>query len=160
MFLAIDKLFALHNAMLLESRLIKAFLLYSLSIFLLYMFTSTKQTYNVRPRLYIGKYHFFSFFQTIFFSSKSSCAHCCFIISGFFIGLCLTFLIEVAILRYGANELDDQAWTVSIVRSLFVILASCQLLYSIWTYRYKQHNKIYISSYYAISQKQPFTFTR
>nr|XP_016484079.1 PREDICTED: protein GAMETE EXPRESSED 1-like [Nicotiana tabacum] len=103
MFLAIDKLFALHNAMLLESRLIKAFLLYSLSIFLLYMFTSTKQTYNVRSRLYIG--------------------------------LCLTFLIEVAILRYGANELDDQAWTVSIVRSLFVILASCQLLYSIWTYR-------------------------
>ncbi|OIT27341.1 PREDICTED: protein GAMETE EXPRESSED 1 [Nicotiana attenuata] len=103
MFLAIDKLFALHNAMLLESRLIKAFLLYSLSIFLIYMFTSTKQTYNVRPRLYIG--------------------------------LCLTFLIEVAILRYGTSEIDDQAWTVSIVRSLFVLLASCQLLYSIWTYR-------------------------
>ncbi|KAK4337649.1 hypothetical protein RND71_042136 [Anisodus tanguticus] len=103
MFLALDKLFTLHNAMLLESRLIKAFLLYSLSIFLLYMFTSTKQTYDVRPRLYIG--------------------------------LVLTFLIELAILRYGTNEMENQAWIVSIVRSLFVLLASCQLLYSIWTFR-------------------------
>ncbi|XP_059307813.1 protein GAMETE EXPRESSED 1 isoform X1 [Lycium ferocissimum] len=103
MFLALEKLFTLHNAMLLESRLIKAFLLYSLSIFLLYMFTSTKQTYDVRPRLYIG--------------------------------LVLTFLIELAILRYGTNEMENQAWIVSIVRTLFVLLASCQLLYSIWTYR-------------------------
>ncbi|XP_031403908.1 protein GAMETE EXPRESSED 1 isoform X2 [Punica granatum] len=53
MFAALDKLFALHNAMLLESRLIKAFFMYSLSIFIIYMFTSTKQTYNVRPWLYI-----------------------------------------------------------------------------------------------------------
>ncbi|KAM3200790.1 protein GAMETE EXPRESSED 1 [Capsicum annuum] len=103
MFLVLDKLFTLHNAMLLESRAIKAFLLYSVSIFLLYMFTSTKQTYDVRPRLYIG--------------------------------LVLTFLIELAILRYATYEMEDQAWIVSIVRSLFVLLASCQLLYSIWTYR-------------------------
>ncbi|CAN4126344.1 unnamed protein product [Withania somnifera] len=103
MFLALDKLFTLHNAMLLESRAIKAFLLYSVSIFLLYMFTSTKQTYDVRPRLYIG--------------------------------LVLTFLIELAILRYGTNKMENQAWIVSIVRSLFVLLASFQLLYSIWTYR-------------------------
>lgn len=54
MFLAIDKLFALHNAILLESRLIKAFILYSIAIFVIYMFTSTKQTYTVRSRLYIG----------------------------------------------------------------------------------------------------------
>ncbi|PHT31661.1 hypothetical protein CQW23_27998 [Capsicum baccatum] len=103
MFLVLDKLFTLHNAMLLESRAIKAFLLYSVSIFLLYMFTSTKQTYDVRPRLYIG--------------------------------LVLTFLIELAILRYATYEMEGQAWIVSIVRSLFVLLASCQLLYSIWTYR-------------------------
>ncbi|WMV53736.1 hypothetical protein MTR67_047121 [Solanum verrucosum] len=103
MFLALDKLFTLHNAMLLESRVIKAFLLYSLSIFLLYMFTSTKQTYDVRPRLYIG--------------------------------LVFTFLIELAILRYRSYEMENQAWFVSIIRSLFVLLASCQLLYSIWTYR-------------------------
>ncbi|XP_057972665.1 protein GAMETE EXPRESSED 1 [Malania oleifera] len=54
MFMALDKLFTLHNAMLAESRLIKAFFIYSLSIFLIYMFTSTKQTYTVRPWLYIG----------------------------------------------------------------------------------------------------------
>ncbi|KAI3693127.1 hypothetical protein L6452_32957 [Arctium lappa] len=57
MFLAIDKLFTLHNAILLESRVIKAFLVYSILIFTLYMFTSTKQTYNVRPRLYIACAH-------------------------------------------------------------------------------------------------------
>ncbi|CAN8255254.1 unnamed protein product [Cochlearia groenlandica] len=54
MFVALDKLFALHNAMLLESRVIKAFFIYLLSIFVIYMFTSTKQTYTIRPRLYIG----------------------------------------------------------------------------------------------------------
>ncbi|XP_074369472.1 protein GAMETE EXPRESSED 1-like isoform X2 [Apium graveolens] len=54
MFLAIDKLFALHNPILLESSPIKAFLAYSLSIFIIFMFTSMKQTYCVRPRLYIG----------------------------------------------------------------------------------------------------------
>ncbi|XP_074275304.1 protein GAMETE EXPRESSED 1-like [Silene latifolia] len=54
MFTAIDKLFALHNAILLESRLLKAFLVYSLLILVIYMFTSTKQTYSVRCRLYLG----------------------------------------------------------------------------------------------------------
>ena len=62
MFVALDKLFALHNAMLLESRLIKAFFVYSMSIFIIYMFTSTKQTYPVRPRLYIGMSTDFAFF--------------------------------------------------------------------------------------------------
>lgn len=60
MFIALDKLFALHNALLLESRLIKAFFLYSVSMFVLYMFTSTKQTYTARHRLYIGM-HFIIF---------------------------------------------------------------------------------------------------
>ena len=55
MFAAIDKLFALQNAMLLESRLIKAFFVYSILILVLYLLTSTKQTYSVRCRLYIGK---------------------------------------------------------------------------------------------------------
>ncbi|XP_065879998.1 protein GAMETE EXPRESSED 1-like [Euphorbia lathyris] len=54
MFLALDKLFALHNALLLESRIIKAFFIYSISIFIIYMFTSTKQTYTVRAKMYIG----------------------------------------------------------------------------------------------------------
>lgn len=56
MFLALDKLFTLHNALLLESRLIKACFVYSIAIFILYMLTSTKSTYSVRPQLYVGKY--------------------------------------------------------------------------------------------------------
>lgn len=55
MFVALDKLFALQNAMLLESRVIKAFFIYFISIFVIFMLTSTKLTYNIRPLLYIGK---------------------------------------------------------------------------------------------------------
>ncbi|CAL5372305.1 unnamed protein product [Camellia sinensis] len=94
MFVALDKLFALHNAMLLESRFIKALFIYSISILFLYMFTSTKQTYAVRPRLYIG----------------------------------ITS-------RYAPDEIEQQAWIISVVRSLAVVLASIQLLHAICTYR-------------------------
>ncbi|CAN0913623.1 Protein GAMETE EXPRESSED 1 [Linum grandiflorum] len=54
MFIALDKLFELHNAMLLESRGIKAFFIYTMSIFIIYMVTSTKQTYPARAILYLG----------------------------------------------------------------------------------------------------------
>lgn len=53
-FAALDKLFALHNAILVESRFIKAFFFYSCAIFLLHMLTSTKQTYSIRARLYLA----------------------------------------------------------------------------------------------------------
>ncbi|KAI5659992.1 hypothetical protein M9H77_28785 [Catharanthus roseus] len=53
-FVALDKLFALHNAMLLESRVIKAVLFYTFFVFVIQMFTSVKQTQNVRPRVYMG----------------------------------------------------------------------------------------------------------
>ncbi|KAI7738789.1 hypothetical protein M8C21_021086 [Ambrosia artemisiifolia] len=102
MFLAIEKLFNLHNAIFMESRVVKTFLVYSMLIFILYMFTSTKQTYSMRPRLNIW--------------------------------LCVTFLIEFMVLRHGI-DIDRQSWIISIVRSTFVILASCQLLYAIYTYR-------------------------
>ncbi|KAI6691427.1 hypothetical protein NL676_028255 [Syzygium grande] len=103
MFVALDKLFALHNAMLLESRIIKAFFLYSLSIFIIYMFTSTKQTYTVRPWLYIG--------------------------------LCVTFVIEVFILRFMTMGIEEQAWIINFFRSFFALVALAQLLYAIFTYR-------------------------
>lgn len=103
MFVALDKLFALHNAMLLESRIIKAFFLYSLSIFIIYMFTSTKQTYTVRPWLYIG--------------------------------LCITFVIEVFILRFTTMGIEEQAWIINLFRSVFALAAFAQLLYAIFTYR-------------------------
>ncbi|XP_076943515.1 protein GAMETE EXPRESSED 1-like [Bidens hawaiensis] len=102
MFVAIEKLFNLHNAIFLESQVVKALLVYCMLIFILYMFTSTKQTYSMRPRLNIG--------------------------------LCVTFLIEFTVLRYG-NDIEQQSWIISIVRLTFVILASCQLLYAIFTYR-------------------------
>ncbi|KAK9135939.1 hypothetical protein Syun_015269 [Stephania yunnanensis] len=54
MFKALDKLFALHNAILRESRSIKAFFFYSFSVIILYMVTSAKQTYCVRARLFLG----------------------------------------------------------------------------------------------------------
>ncbi|KAF2290503.1 hypothetical protein GH714_014158 [Hevea brasiliensis] len=103
MFIALDKLFALHNAMLVESRIIKAFFIYTMSIFIIYMFTSTKQTYTVRASLYIG--------------------------------LCATFLIEVAMLRLTENNIEQQTWLINLVRSLYVLLSSIQLLHSIYTYR-------------------------
>ncbi|BAT86082.1 Protein GAMETE EXPRESSED 1 Precursor [Vigna angularis] len=53
MFVVLDRIFALQNALLLESRMIKAFFVYSISIFVIFMLTSTKQTYNMRPFLYI-----------------------------------------------------------------------------------------------------------
>ncbi|KAL0000040.1 hypothetical protein SO802_019642 [Lithocarpus litseifolius] len=104
MFVALDKLFALHNAMLLESRLIKAFFVYCLSIFIIYIFTSTKQTYKVRPWLYIG--------------------------------LFATFVIEVAIFRLATNDnIEQSTWIINLVRSLFVLLASIQIIHAICTYR-------------------------
>ncbi|EOA13111.1 hypothetical protein CARUB_v10026121mg [Capsella rubella] len=102
MFVALDKLFALHNAMLLESRVIKAFFIYFLSIFVIYMFTSTKQTYIIRPRLYIG--------------------------------LCVTLALEVTSLRY-VDDAERQAWIINLIRSLFAVLASAQLLHAAFTYR-------------------------
>ncbi|CAI9753248.1 unnamed protein product [Fraxinus pennsylvanica] len=103
MFIAIDKLFALHNALLLESRAIKAFFFYSSIILLLYIFTSMKQTYNVRPRLYIG--------------------------------LCVTFVIELIILRRATYDIEQMGWIITSLRSLFLVLAAIQLLYAINTYR-------------------------
>ncbi|KAL2236797.1 protein GAMETE EXPRESSED 1 isoform X1 [Sesamum indicum] len=103
MFVAIDKLFALHSAMLFESRVIIAFLVYSVAIFIIYMLTSIKHAYNVRHRLYLG--------------------------------LCLTFLIEVTILWYTTTDAEEQGRIIHMVRLLFGFLASIQYLYAIFTYR-------------------------
>ncbi|CAK9322236.1 unnamed protein product [Citrullus colocynthis] len=103
MFIALEKLFTLHNAMLLESRLIKVFFIYFTSIFIIYMFSSTKQTYTVRPWLYIE--------------------------------LCVTFLIEVAVLRFEMFDMEQKTWIVNSVRTVFLLAASLQLLHAICTYR-------------------------
>ncbi|KAL2905505.1 Protein GAMETE EXPRESSED 1 [Bienertia sinuspersici] len=103
MFAAIDKLFALQNAILLESRLIKAFFVYSILILVLYMLTSTKQTYAVRCRLYIG--------------------------------VCVAFAIECAILRFTANEIEQHIHPRTVIKPLFGFYAVIELLYSVITYR-------------------------
>ncbi|XP_071934714.1 protein GAMETE EXPRESSED 1-like [Coffea arabica] len=103
MFLALDKLFALHNAMLLESRMIKAFVVYTLSFFLLYMLTSTKQTYNVRHRVYIG--------------------------------LSITLLIELLIIRWTSYDIEKQGEMIFLIRFLSGALVLFQLGCAIYTYR-------------------------
>ncbi|XP_077232640.1 protein GAMETE EXPRESSED 1-like [Tasmannia lanceolata] len=106
MFNSLDKLFTLHNSILLESRFIKTFFFYSCAIFIVYILTSAKQTSAVRARLYLG--------------------------------ICITLVIETAMARLGANDLDWQAWVESKVfwaRSSFLVGASIQILYSIFTYR-------------------------
>ncbi|KAK6137211.1 hypothetical protein DH2020_029048 [Rehmannia glutinosa] len=103
MFVAIDKLFALHSAMLFESRVIITFFIYSIAIFIIYMLTSIKHAYNVRHRLYLG--------------------------------LCVTFFIEVSILWYITTDAEHQGRIIHVVRSMFWFLASIQYLYAIFTYR-------------------------
>ncbi|XP_028768735.1 protein GAMETE EXPRESSED 1-like [Neltuma alba] len=103
MFAALDKIFSLQNAMFVESRMIKAFIVYFVSIFVIYMLTSTKQTYNTRPWLYIG--------------------------------LCVVFLMEISIVRFTSGNIEQQACIISIIRSVFMIIASAQLIYAIFTYR-------------------------
>ncbi|XP_047974153.1 protein GAMETE EXPRESSED 1-like [Salvia hispanica] len=103
MFVAIDKLFDLHNAMLFESRVIIAFLVYSGAIFIVYMLTSIKHAYNVRHRLYLG--------------------------------LCVTFLIEISVFWTVAMDGEQQGWLIRAVRSLFALTASIQYVYAIFTYR-------------------------
>ncbi|KAJ0988432.1 hypothetical protein J5N97_006788 [Dioscorea zingiberensis] len=105
-FAALEKLFTLHNTLLAESRFIKSFFFYSCVIFLLYMLTSTKQTFSIRARLYIG--------------------------------LCITFMLELAIIRLGDGDLLQQTWITSqvfVARSSFLAVASIQLIYAIFTYR-------------------------
>uniref|UniRef100_A0ACD5WR85 Uncharacterized protein n=1 Tax=Avena sativa TaxID=4498 RepID=A0ACD5WR85_AVESA len=53
-FAALDKLYVLHNAILVESRFIKAFFFYCCVVFLLYLLTSAKQTFAIRGHLYFG----------------------------------------------------------------------------------------------------------
>ncbi|PKA62762.1 Protein gamete expressed 1 [Apostasia shenzhenica] len=105
-FAALDKLFLLQNALLTESRLIKAFFFYSCVVFLLYILTSAKQTYGIRARLYLG--------------------------------LCITLVAEILIIRFSSADSEQQSFLMSKVfmaRTSFIVAASIHVLYSIFTYR-------------------------
>lgn len=53
----------------------------------------------------------------------------------FLAGLCATFLIEFAILRFVTNGMEQQTWMINLVRSLFAGLALSQILHAIFTYK-------------------------
>ncbi|CAN8252914.1 unnamed protein product [Cochlearia groenlandica] len=134
MFVALDKLFALHNAMLLESRVIKAFFIYFLSIFVIYMFTSTKQTYTIRPSLYIGQYHTPNLFLILYSQPYNPLLQHTLLSIFAAAGLCVTLALEIASLRF-VHEAEHQTWIINLIRSLFAVLASAQLLHAAFTYR-------------------------
>ncbi|XP_022680111.1 protein GAMETE EXPRESSED 1-like, partial [Setaria italica] len=105
-FAALDKLHILHNAILAESRFIKAFFFYCCIVFLIYMLTSAKQTFSIRGQLYFG--------------------------------LCITLVLEIGLIKIGADNSDKQFWVMSkvfLVRMLFLGVATVQILHSIFTYR-------------------------
>ncbi|WVZ65105.1 hypothetical protein U9M48_014525 [Paspalum notatum var. saurae] len=105
-FAALDKLYILHNAILSETRFIKAFFFYCCIVFLIYMLTSAKQTFSIRGQLYFG--------------------------------LCITLVVEIGLIKVGADDFDKQFWVMSKVfwvRMVFLGAAAAQMLHSIFTYR-------------------------
>ncbi|XP_042518390.1 protein GAMETE EXPRESSED 1-like [Macadamia integrifolia] len=105
-FVALDKLFTLQNAMLMESRSIKTFFFYALTIFVVHMLTSTKHTYCVRARLYLG------------------------LSATFLIELAIMRFFD-----YDLNQQTGIASKVHWARWSFSIISFIQILYSIFTYR-------------------------
>nr|AAL73526.1 hypothetical protein S250_18C08.13 [Sorghum bicolor] len=104
-FAALDKLYILHNAILAESRFIKAFFFYCCIVFLVYMLTSAKQTFGIRGQLYFG--------------------------------LCITLLLEIGLIKIGADDFDRQFRVMSklfLLRMVFLGVAIVQILHSIFTY--------------------------
>ncbi|GJN10756.1 hypothetical protein PR202_ga28878 [Eleusine coracana subsp. coracana] len=105
-FAALDKLYVLHNAILVESRFIKAFFFYCCISFLIYMLTSAKQTFALRGQLYFG--------------------------------LCITIVLEIGIIKLGADDFNRQFWVLSkvlLLRSVFLAAAVAQMLHSIFTFK-------------------------
>ncbi|TVU03350.1 hypothetical protein EJB05_51112, partial [Eragrostis curvula] len=105
-FAALDKLYVLHNAILVESRFIKAFFFYCCIAFLIYMLTSAKQTFAIRGQLYFG--------------------------------LCVTIMLEIGIIKLGADDFSCQFWVLSkvlLLRSVFLAAAVVLILHSIFTFK-------------------------
>ncbi|KAL6896921.1 hypothetical protein ACP4OV_007493 [Aristida adscensionis] len=105
-FAALDKLYVLHNAILVESRFIKAFFFYCCIAFLVYMLTSAKQTFAIRGQLYFG--------------------------------LCVTIVLEIGVIKLGADDFGCQFWVLSkvlLLRSVFLAAAVVQILHAIFTFK-------------------------
>lgn len=109
-FSALDKLFALHNAILMESRFIKSFFFYCSVIFLLYMLTSAKQTFPVRARLYVGLCATIAFEFWIIRFQGDDPDH----------------------LKIDPSWINSKIF---LARSIFLLAALVQIFYSIYSYR-------------------------
>jgi hypothetical protein len=58
-------------------------------------------------------------------------------------GLCFTLLLEIGLIKLGADDFDRQFWVMSkvfLVRMAFLGAATVQILHSIFTYRYVTNN--------------------
>ena len=140
-FAALDKLYILHNAILAESRFIKAFFFYCCIVFLIYMLTSAKQTFSIRGQLYFGTISILN--PVIYnFYNRSKILHQ---VNAHFadmfapVGLCITLVLEIGLIKAGADDFDKQFWVMSkvfLVRMVFLGVATVQILHSIFTYRY------------------------
>ncbi|KAL5205480.1 hypothetical protein ABZP36_033689 [Zizania latifolia] len=133
-FAALDKLYVLHNAILAESRFIKAFFFYCCIVFLIYMLTSAKQTFSIRGQLYFGKTTELLIANAILPYVHVNVQLLMILLAG----LCITLLMEIGLIKLGSDDISKQFWVMSkvfLVRSAFLAAATAQLLHAIFTYR-------------------------
>jgi len=53
----------------------------------------------------------------------------------FFTELCVALFVEVCIIRLTSDDIEQQTWIINKVRLFFLVAASAQLMYAIFTYR-------------------------
>ncbi|KAF7014199.1 unnamed protein product [Triticum aestivum] len=107
-FAALDKLYVLHNAILVESRFVKAFFFYCCVVFLLYLLTSAKQTFAIRGQLYFG------------------------------LCVMLVVEVALIRLGAADDDLTKPFWVVSnvlLLRSAFLAAAAAQILHAIFAFK-------------------------
>ena len=65
------------------------------------------------------------------------------------VGLCITLVLEIGLIKAGADDFDKQFWVMSkvfLVRMLFLGVATVQILHSIFTYRYMTNTALCLSA--------------
>jgi hypothetical protein len=142
-FTALDKLYVLHNAFIVESRFIKSFFFYCCITFLIYMLTSTKSRRwpsgasfsSVSFRLRNCSCHgFFSHRHSAFWNTCLTSAD----ISDMILArpLCHNYARSI---KLGADDFSCQFWLLSkvlLLRSVFLAASMVQILHSIFTFKY------------------------
>ncbi|KAI4297830.1 hypothetical protein L6164_037695 [Bauhinia variegata] len=57
------------------------------------------------------------------------------IVPWLYLGLCATLVMEISLLYFSNDHIEEQTWIISMIRSAFMLVASAWLLYAIFTYR-------------------------